>query len=62
MRNLAKYPITTSEIEDCCRTLAKQLSDKEIVGDMRPSLLEAAATIISRVDFVTYDLGISHDV
>lgn len=54
MRNIAQYPITSQEIEDCLRRLAKE-NDPAItqrIGDMTPILLEAAANIVRRAGFV----------
>lgn len=54
MRNLKRYPITSQEIEDCLRDLAKEHgADKTgLIGDMTPILLEAAANIVRRAEFV----------
>lgn len=56
MRNLAKYPITLTEIEDTLLEMAKEEADSERVGNMRPLLLEAAAKIVRRTGFVVDDL------
>lgn len=52
MRNLAVYPITSKEVEDCCNRLSDEMSKEKRVGDMRPILLRAAARIVSRAAFV----------
>ena len=57
MRNLAQHEITLREIEDCLRKLATEISGEGRGGDMRPLLLEAAATIVHRTEFVTFNLG-----
>lgn len=61
MRNLRRWPITLVEIEDCLLQLADEIGEKDAeeqrFGDMRPLLLRAAAKIVKRTGFVTYDLG-----
>jgi hypothetical protein len=48
MRNLKAYPITLDEIEQCLLCLAEELSKDELVGDMRPLLLQKAAEIVGK--------------
>jgi hypothetical protein len=47
MRNLLDYPITKEEIVQCLLHLSNELSKDELVGDMRPILLETAARLIN---------------
>ena len=56
MRNLKRYPITPDEIETALLKEAKTMQAEERIGDMRPLLFRAAAKIVMRVGFVTYDL------
>lgn len=58
MRNLKAHPISIVEIEKCLNDLAGQLADLEPkrIGDMRPTLLRAAAKMISRVDFAVHEI------
>ena len=48
--------ITLNEIQDCLLKIADEKQSEELIGDMRPALLRAAATIVLRTGFVTYDL------
>jgi hypothetical protein len=56
MRDLKRYPITTSEIERCLLALADELAKEGKIGDMRPMILAAAARIVCRVGFVAHDI------
>jgi len=46
MRNLKEFPITKDEIIDCLRQLQEDIIKEDLVGDMRPILLEEAMDII----------------
>jgi hypothetical protein len=48
MRNLKAYPITLDEIEQCLLCFAEELSKDELIGDMRPLLLQTAAEIVGK--------------
>ena len=55
MRNILEYPPTTAEIVECLRELSKELlAGEPSMGDMRPLLLEMAASIVQRAEFVVY--------
>lgn len=41
MRNILEYPITTKEIIECLEELKKEC-DPNLIGDMRPLLLDEA--------------------
>jgi len=51
MRNLAQYPITVKEVEDCLHRLADEIAKEERVGDMRPLFLKTAASVVARAGF-----------
>lgn len=42
MRNTLVYPVTDAEIIDCLTTIMNEISDKLLIGDMRPLLLREA--------------------
>jgi hypothetical protein len=45
MRNLEQYPVTLDEIIDCLETF-KTECDPELIGDMRPLLLDMAIAAV----------------
>jgi hypothetical protein len=45
MRNLVAYPVTLDEIIECLKTF-KAGCDPELVGDMRPLLLDHAIAAV----------------
>lgn len=57
MRNLGKYPVTLSEIEDALLKEAERIEQENRCGDMRPVLFRAAATTLKRLEFTTYRFG-----
>ena len=56
MRNLKRYPITLDEIAAALNKEAEAIRAEGKVGDMRPLLFSAAAKIVMRTGFVTYDV------
>ncbi len=54
MRNTKEYPITRDEIVICLRDLSLELTNDrpmELIGDMRPLLLQKAIDIIQTGTF-----------
>ncbi len=47
MRDMRQHPITMAEIEACLTGLADAISQEGRRGDMRPTLLRAAAKIVA---------------
>lgn len=45
MRNTVEYPFTLSEVIECLQTFQKEC-DPELVGDIRPILLQRAIDIV----------------
>jgi hypothetical protein len=45
MRNLKEYPVTLDEIVECLQAF-KAECDPELVGDMRPTLLDHAIAAV----------------
>lgn len=66
MRNLTKYPVTTLEVMECLKNYElqaqKEIDEEMLCGDMRPLLLRAAQKIVTRADFVTFDLSEMHQI
>jgi hypothetical protein len=51
MRDIHTYPITKTEIINCLNDLAKEIGEENAVGNMRPMLLRAAASIVEKQEF-----------
>jgi hypothetical protein len=48
MRNLAQYPITTTEITETLDRIRIELDNENAIGDMRPLLLGMVAAFLRK--------------
>lgn len=49
MRNLLKYPITKNEIKDCLQSILDAEVEKELCGDLTPSIIHHILTHIDEM-------------
>ena len=58
MRNLKEHPVTKSEMVELLEGMAEHFQSEQLVGDMRPTLLEQAALHVAYSQALVNELGL----